>query len=74
MSSPGSTTLLDTAEKVGASVEAPSQLAWMVLRNPLVRLASASVASDRVARESFVCRVNAPQTDVVSRWPCQPSC
>lgn len=42
--------LLDTAEDVGARVEATSRLTWMVLRNPLVKLASASVASDRVAR------------------------
>ena len=42
--------LLDTAEEVGARVEATSRLTWLVLRNPLVKLASASVASDRVAR------------------------
>ena len=42
--------LLDTAEQVGARVEATSRLTWLVLRNPLVKLASASVASDRVAR------------------------
>jgi hypothetical protein len=43
--------LLDTAEEVGARVEATSRLTWLVLRNPLVKLASASVASDRVARK-----------------------
>ena len=43
--------LLDTAEDVGARVEATSRLTWLVLRNPLVKLASASVASDRVARK-----------------------
>jgi hypothetical protein len=43
--------LLDTAEEVGARVDATSRLGWMVLRNPLVKLASASVASDRVARK-----------------------
>jgi hypothetical protein len=42
--------LLDTAEDVSARVDATSKLTWMVLRNPLVKLASASVASDRVAR------------------------
>jgi predicted PurR-regulated permease PerM len=42
--------LLDTAEEVGARVEATSRLAWLVMRNPLVKLASASVATDRVAR------------------------
>jgi len=42
--------LLDTAEEVGARVEATSRLTWLVLRNPLVKLASASVASDKVAR------------------------
>jgi hypothetical protein len=42
--------LLDTAEEVGARVEATSRLAWLVMRNPLVKLASASVASDRAAR------------------------
>jgi hypothetical protein len=39
--------LLDTAETVSARVEATSRLAWLVMRNPLVKLASASVASDR---------------------------
>ena len=43
--------LLDTAEEVGARVEATSRLTWLVLRNPLVKLASASVASDRVAKK-----------------------
>lgn len=43
--------LLDTAEEVGARVEATSRLTWLVLRNPLVKLASASVASDKVARK-----------------------
>ena len=43
--------LLDTAEEVGARVDATSRLSWLVLRNPLVKLASASVASDRVARK-----------------------
>lgn len=42
--------LLDTAEEVGARVEATSRLTWLVLKNPLLKLASASVASDRVAR------------------------
>ena len=42
--------LLDTAEVVGARVEATSRLAWLVMRNPLVKLASASVASERAAR------------------------
>lgn len=42
--------LLDTAEEVSARVDATSKLTWMVLRNPLVKLASVSVASDRVAR------------------------
>ena len=42
--------LLDTAEEVGARVEATSRLAWLVMRNPLVKLASASVAGDRAAR------------------------
>ena len=42
--------LLDTAEQVGARVDAGSRLAWIVMRNPLVKLASASVASDRAAR------------------------
>lgn len=42
--------LLDTAEEVSARVDATSKLTWLVLRNPLVKLASVSVASDRVAR------------------------
>ena len=42
--------LLDTAETVGARVEATSRLAWLVMRNPLVKLASVSVATDRNAR------------------------
>lgn len=42
--------LLDTAEVVGARVEATSRLAWLVMRNPLVKLASSSVATDRMAR------------------------
>jgi hypothetical protein len=42
--------LLDTAETVGARVEATSRLAWLVMRKPLVKMASMSVASDRVAR------------------------
>lgn len=42
--------LLDTAEEVGARVEATSRLAWLVMRNPLVKLASASVATDRASR------------------------
>ena len=42
--------LLDTAETVGARVEATSRLAWLVMRNPLVKMASISVASDRAAR------------------------
>jgi len=42
--------LLDTAEEVGARVEATSRLAWLVMRNPLIKLASASVATDRRAR------------------------
>ena len=50
--------LLDTAEEVGARVEATSRLTWLVLRNPLVKLASASVASDRVARR--LSRVDGP--------------
>lgn len=43
-------TLLDTAETVSARVDASSKLTWMVLRNPLVKLASVSVATDRMAR------------------------
>ncbi len=43
-------TLLDTAEEVSARVDATSKLSWMVLRNPLVKLASVSVATDRMAR------------------------
>jgi hypothetical protein len=42
--------LLDTAEEVGARVDATSKLTWLVLRNPLVKLASVSVAGDRMAR------------------------
>lgn len=42
--------LLDTAEVVGARVEATSRLAWLVMRTPLVKLASSSVASDRSVR------------------------
>ncbi|MCU0309583.1 MAG: hypothetical protein MUE36_01400 [Acidimicrobiales bacterium] len=42
--------LLDTAEEVSARVDATSKLSWMVLRNPLVKLASVSVATDRMAR------------------------
>jgi hypothetical protein len=42
--------LLDTAETVGARVEATSRLAWLVMRNPLVKLASLSVATDRNAQ------------------------
>ena len=42
--------LLDAAEAVGARVEATSRLAWLVMRNPLVKLASVSVATDRNAR------------------------
>ena len=42
--------LLDTAEDVSARVDATSKLTWMVVRNPLVKLASASVATERVAR------------------------
>ena len=42
--------LLDTAETGGARVEATSRLAWLVMRNPLVKLASLSVATDRNAR------------------------
>jgi hypothetical protein len=42
--------LLDTAETVGARVEATSRLAWLVMRNPLVKLASLSVATDRSAQ------------------------
>jgi len=57
--------LLDTAEEVGARVEATSRLTWLVLRNPLVKLASASVASDRVARK--LSRVDGPdEIDLVS--------
>lgn len=50
--------LLDTAETVGARVEATSRLAWLVMRNPLVKLASVSVATDRNARR--LSRVEAP--------------
>ncbi len=57
-------TLLDTAEEVGARVEATSRLTWLVLRNPLVKLASASVASDRVARR--LSRAQPDDTSVVS--------
>lgn len=39
--------LLDTAEQVSARVDATSKLSWLVLRNPLVKLASLSVATDR---------------------------
>ena len=42
--------LLDTAETVGARGEATSRLAWLVMRNPLVKLASLSVATDRNAQ------------------------
>jgi uncharacterized protein YoxC len=57
--------LLDTAEEVGARVEATSRLTWLVLRNPLVKLASASVASDKVARK--LSRVDdATDADLVS--------
>ena len=42
--------LLDTAEEVSARVDTTSKLSWMVLRNPLVKLASVSVATDRMAR------------------------
>ena len=42
--------LLDTAEVVGKRVEATSRLAWLVMRNPLVKLASSSIATDRVVR------------------------
>jgi hypothetical protein len=57
--------LLDTAEEVGARVEATSRLTWMVLRNPLVKLASASVASDRVARR-LGARPEPTEIDVVA--------
>lgn len=50
--------LLDTAETVGARVEATSRLAWLVMRNPLVKLASVSVATDRSARR--LSRVETP--------------
>ncbi len=52
--------LLDTAEEVGARVEATSRLAWLVMRNPLVKLASASVAGDRAARR-LVSRSGRPE-------------
>lgn len=52
--------LLDTAETVGARVEATSRLAWLVMRNPLVKLASVSVATDRNARRHAR---NEPQID-----------
>jgi len=42
--------LLDTAEVVGKRVEATSRLAWLVMRNPLVKLASVSVATNRNVR------------------------
>ena len=42
--------LLDTAEDVSARVDATSKLTWMVVRNPLVKLASSMVATERVAR------------------------
>lgn len=42
--------LLDTAEVVGARVEATSRLAWLVMRTPLVKLASVSVTADRRRR------------------------
>lgn len=51
--------LLDTAETVGARVEATSRLAWLVMRNPLVKLASVSVATDRNARR--LARVDQPE-------------
>lgn len=41
--------LLDTAEEVSARVDATSKLTWLVLRNPLVKLASVSVATDRLS-------------------------
>jgi len=53
--------LLDTAEVVGARVEATSRLAWLVMRNPLVKLASASVATDRRLRRT----VTAESVEVV---------
>jgi len=42
--------LLDTAEEVSARVDATSKLSWLILRNPLVKLASLSVATDRERR------------------------
>ena len=42
--------LLDTAEEVGARVEATSRLTWLVLRNPLVKLESAEVSCSRQLR------------------------
>lgn len=53
--------LLDTAEEVGARVEATSRLAWLVMRNPLVKLASASVAGDRAARRLAAHRATSPE-------------
>lgn len=43
--------LLDTAEDVSARVDATSKLTWLVVRNPLVKLASMSVSTERVARK-----------------------
>ena len=57
-------TLLDTAETVGARVEATSRLAWLVMRKPLVKLASVSVATDRGARR--LSRVDVPLDAVES--------
>lgn len=60
--------LLDTAETVGARVEATSRLAWLVMRNPLVKLASVSVATDRTARRlAQVEAVDTPEPLVLDR-------
>jgi uncharacterized protein YoxC len=65
--------LLDTAEEVSARVDATSKLTWMVLRNPLVKLASVSVASDRVARR-LGREVDGPRRlDAVAELPPAPA-
>jgi len=42
--------LLDQAEVIGTRVEATSRLAWIAMRNPLVKLASVSLISARRKR------------------------
>lgn len=43
--------LLDQAEVIGTRVEATSRLAWIAMRNPLVKLASVSLISSRRRRK-----------------------